>query len=69
MSRFPGGLSDTSADATGTAAWFRAYDSDDTAILDGSVGTSDADMIIDNTSINSGQTVSISSWTITMPES
>lgn len=60
---------DSSAAATGTASWFRIFDSDDTAIFDGSVGTSDADLILDSVSITAGQTVSISSCTITMPES
>jgi len=72
----PGGVAtaesitdDSSADATGTAAWFRAVDSDGTAIIDGTVGTSDADLILDSVSITAGQTVKVNSWTITMPES
>ena len=60
---------DSSADATGTASWFRAFDSDGNAIIDGNVGTSSADMILDSTSITSGQTVSITSWTFTVGES
>jgi hypothetical protein len=61
--------SDTSADATGTAAWFRVLDSNAVAIIDGSVGTSSADMILDSVSIVAGGTISITSWTITMPAS
>ena len=54
--------------ATGTAAWWRAFKSDGTtAELDGSVGTSAADMIIATTSIVSGATVSVSSLTVGMP--
>lgn len=60
---------DSSANAMGTAAWFRAVDSDGNAVIDGSVGTSDADLILDSVSITAGQTVSVTSWTITMPES
>ena len=60
-------LSDTSADATGTAAWFRAVDLDGVAIVDGTVGTADADAIIDNTSINAGQTVKLNSWKVRLP--
>lgn len=57
---------DSSADATGTAAHFRVYASDGTTChVQGTVGTSGADMIIDNTSINAGQVVTISSFTIT----
>jgi hypothetical protein len=55
-----------SASSTGTAAHYRAYASDGTTChMQGTVGTSGTDMIIDNTSINSGQTVNITSWSIT----
>ena len=51
--------------ATGTASFFRIFKSDGTTVvMDGSVGTSAADMILDNTSIATGQTVSITSGTI-----
>lgn len=60
---------DASADNTGTASWFRALDSNLLAIIDGSVGTTDADLILDSVSITAGQTVSVNSWTVTMPES
>lgn len=56
--------SDSSANATGTAAWFRCLKSDGTTVvMDGSVGTSSANMVIASTSISSGQTVSCSSFT------
>ena len=60
---------DSSADATGTATWFRALSSNNVAIIDGDVSTSGADMNLNTTSIQAGATVSITSWTITMPES
>ena len=51
--------------ATGTAQFFRITQSNGTTVvMDGSVGTSSADMILNNTSIATGQTVSISSGTI-----
>lgn len=56
---------DTSADGTGTAAWGTITKSDDTRIIDFTVGTSGCDMTIDNTSINAGQVVSCSSFVIT----
>lgn len=59
-------LSDTDANATGTATWFRASNKSGTAVIDGSVGTSSSDMIIDNTSIASGQTVKLNSWKVKM---
>lgn len=61
--------SDTTADATGTAGWFRAYDSAATAIIDGSITTSGGggDMILDSTSIIAGGTIALSSWTVSHP--
>jgi hypothetical protein len=51
--------------ATGTGQFFRIFKSDaTTVVMDGSVGTSSADMILNNTSIATSQTVSISSGTI-----
>jgi hypothetical protein len=51
--------------ATGTASWFRITKSDGTTVvMDGSVGTSSADMILNNTTIVTSQTISISSGTI-----
>lgn len=61
--------SDTSADASGTAGWFRAYDSNNTAVIDGSITATGGggDMTFDNVSIVAGGTIAWSSWTITMP--
>lgn len=59
-----------SAVATGTAGWGRLKDSTGATVLDGSVGTSGADFIIDSTSITSGQTVAlVATSTLTMPAS
>lgn len=59
--------SDSSADATGTAAFFRCFASDGTtALLDGTVGTATTDMTINTVSIVSGATVSCSAFTITL---
>lgn len=64
LSGFP--KSDTSANATGTAAAARIRDSSGNDVITGlTVGTSAADIILDNTSINSGQTVTINSASIT----
>ena len=59
---------DTSADATGTAAHFRIYASDGTTChMQGTVTATGGggDMTLDNTSIASGQTVTITSFAIT----
>lgn len=56
---------DSSADATGTATWFRALDSDNTAVLDGDVGTSGSDLNLVTTSIVATQPVEITSFVLT----
>ena len=63
-----GTWSDTSADASGTAGYFRICDNLLTACgLQGSITASGGggDMTIDNVDIVSGQTVTISSFTLT----
>lgn len=61
--------SDSSADATGTAAFFRILtQSGGTVIAQGTVGTSSADLVLNTTAITSGSTVSITSATIDLPE-
>ncbi len=57
--------SDTSANATGTATFFRITTSGGTAQVQGTVGTSGSDLNLNTTSIVSGATVAISSFTIT----
>ena len=57
--------SDSSANALGDATWFRVVTSGGTFVLDGKVGTSGSDLNLDSTSISIGQTVAISSFTIT----
>jgi hypothetical protein len=54
---------DTSADATGTATFFRCFKSDGTTVvLDGSVGTATADLILNSTAIQLGAQVSVTSF-------
>ena len=59
---------DSSADATGTASWARALDSDANVVADFSVGTSGADINLNSVSLVAGGTVDITSFTITMPD-
>lgn len=56
----------TAGAGAGTAStWYRLTTSGGTALIDGSVGTSGADLnLTGTTSIATGQTVSISSWTL-----
>ena len=60
---------DASANATGTADYFRIYNSGDTTCyIQGTVSTVIAgtgDMQLDNTSISTGQSVTISTFTLT----
>lgn len=56
---------DSSANATGTATWFRMVDSVATFVMDGNVGTSGSDLNLTTVSIVATQPVSISSATIT----
>lgn len=57
--------SDTSADAGGTASWFRLVDSNNAFVLDGNVGTAGSDLNLTTTTIVAGQPVTITSFTIT----
>lgn len=61
-----GTWSDPSVDATGTAAHFRIKASG-TCHMQGTVGTSATDMVVDNTSFNTGQPFTINSFTISEP--
>lgn len=69
-------VSDSSANNSGTAGWFRLLTSTEAAgtglgVVDGSVGAaaSGADLILSTTTITSGGTVTINSGTLTMPAS
>jgi hypothetical protein len=59
-----GDISDTSADATGTAAWYRLSNKSGVAKIDGSVGTATADLILDSVSITAGQTVKVTNMKV-----
>lgn len=59
-------ISDTSADNTGTAAEARIRDSNSVDIITGlTVSTSGADINLDSVSITAGQTVTLTTGTIT----
>lgn len=59
-------ISDSSADATGTAAEARIKDSNGTVIISGlTVGTSATDIVLDSVSITTGQAVTLKTGTIT----
>jgi hypothetical protein len=60
---------DASADATGTAAWFRMLTQvGGTVILDGSIAVAGADMNFSTVSFTAGSQIEISSMTIFIGE-
>ena len=60
-----GTWTDASADATGTAGHFEIVASDGTTVgMRGTVGTSSADMIVNTTSFNSGETFTVNTFTL-----
>lgn len=60
---------DSSANATGTATWARLTTSGGTHIADFNVGTSGSDLNLNTVSLVSGGPVSVTSFTITDPNS
>lgn len=62
-------IADITASGTGTATWFRMLKSDGTTVLfDGTVGTSGCDLNLTDVTITTGETMSVTSFTITNPE-
>jgi hypothetical protein len=62
-------VDDTSANNTGTATWFRILKSDGSTVLfDGSVGLSNANLVMTDVDIRVGSRVSINSFTYTLPK-
>jgi hypothetical protein len=57
----------TTGVAAGTAGWFRMKDSAGNTVMDGSVGTSGAELNLNTTTISVGVTVQVTSGTVTMP--
>ncbi|WP_208301152.1 hypothetical protein [Mycobacterium sp. DL440] len=60
--------SDTSADNTGVASFFRIENSGSSVKGQGTVGTSAADLVLNTTAITAGSTVAVTSGTIDLPE-
>jgi hypothetical protein len=60
-----GTWTDSAADATGTAAHFRLKSSGGTVHMQGSVGTSAADLIVPQTSFVATQPFTVSAWNLT----
>jgi len=56
---------DSSANATGTATWFRVVDSVAGCVMDGNVGTSGSDLNLNSVAIAVGAVVSVTQFDIT----
>lgn len=52
----------------GAATWFRCYNSSEVGVFDGTVGTSGCDLNLNTTSISTGSTVAITSFSLTQLE-
>ncbi len=63
-------MSDTSVDATGTAGWFRIYDRDNQAVLDGDITATGGggDIEFDNINFVVGGVAAIPLLTASVPQ-
>jgi hypothetical protein len=59
-----GAVTQTNAAASGTASFFRIFKADNSVVMDGSVGLSGADLILNSVDIVAGQSVDITAGTI-----
>lgn len=58
--------SDSAADSTGTATWFRIVKTDGTThVMDGNVGTSGSDLNMSSVSFVAGAVIAVSSFVVT----
>jgi hypothetical protein len=57
-------VTETNAVGSGTASFFRIFKADNSVIMDGSVGLSGADLILNTVDIAAGQSVDITAGTI-----
>lgn len=64
-----GTISDDTNATGGTAAKFKWQDKDNAEVLQGTVGTSGTELIMSSVTVGAGDTVSCSSFTLTMPAS
>jgi hypothetical protein len=63
-------IADSDANASGTASWFRALKSDgSTVVMDGSVGTASANLVLNSVAITIHAAVSVSAFTHTVAKS
>jgi hypothetical protein len=62
---------DSAADNDGTAGYYRAYDGNSLAVIQGDItttGVGTGDMLLDSTTVTTNDTINITAWTVTFPE-
>lgn len=59
---------DADATASGDAAFYRSCNAAGTAVIQGTAGAADADMILNSATIVENTEVSVSAWTFSVPE-
>jgi hypothetical protein len=57
--------SDASANASGTATWYRLVTSGAVAVMDGSVGTATSNLVLNSVAISAGAQVDVTAVTLT----
>jgi hypothetical protein len=58
----------TNAPGEGDAGWFRVFAADDTPLWDGTIGIAGADLNLNTLSVEAGDTVRITAFTVTLPQ-
>ncbi len=61
-------ITNGTAGAAGTATWFRAYDGNGLAIIDGTAGAGSEELILDDATIEVNDDVAVASWVVNLPE-
>ena len=69
VAAIPNPITDTDADVTGTATWFRCLKSDNTPIFDGTVGVGGAyNLVLNSVAIQQHAAVTVTSFSFTAPK-
>lgn len=61
-------ITSATAGIEGTATWFRAYDGNGLAIIDGTAGESGAELILTDETFEVNDDVDVATWVIIQPE-
>ena len=61
-------ITSATAGTAGTATWFRAYDGNGLAIIDGTAGESGAELILTDETFEVNDDIDVATWVIIQPE-